>query len=40
MFTDIDSDHIVENLDQKSIYQVPLALQEEKMHLLIQQRLR
>lgn len=39
MFTDIDPDHIIENLDQKSIYQVPLALQQQHIHLLIQQRL-
>ncbi len=39
MFTDIDPDHIIEGLDQKSIYQVPLALQQQNIHLLIQQRL-
>lgn len=39
MFTDIDPDHIVEILDQKSIYQVPLALQAQHIHLLIQKRL-
>ena len=39
MFTDIDADHIIETLDQKSIYQVPLALQEQNIHLLIQKRL-
>lgn len=39
MFTDIDSDHIIEALDQKSIYQVPLAFQQQNLHLLIQQRL-
>ncbi|MCX6823674.1 MAG: CTP synthase [candidate division SR1 bacterium] len=39
MFTDIDSDHIIEALDQKSIYQVPLAFQQQNLHLLIQKRL-
>lgn len=39
MFTDIDPDHIIENLDQKSIYQVPLALQQQRIHTIIQQRL-
>ena len=39
MFTDIDSDHIIEALDQKSIYQVPLAFQQQNIHLLIQKRL-
>ena len=39
MFTDIAPDHIIENLDQKSIYQVPLALQQQHIHLLVQQRL-
>lgn len=39
MFTDIDPDHIIEALDQKSIYQVPLAFQEQHIHLLIQKRL-
>jgi CTP synthase len=39
MFTDIDPDHIIEALDQKSIYQVPLALQKQHLHLLIQERL-
>ena len=39
MFTDIEEDHIIEALDQKSIYQVPLAFQEQKIHLLIQKRL-
>ena len=39
MFTDIDPDHIIETLDQKSIYQVPLALQQQNIHLLIQKRL-
>ncbi|EKD25469.1 MAG: hypothetical protein ACD_80C00047G0004 [uncultured bacterium (gcode 4)] len=39
MFTDVDSDHIIEALDQKSIYQVPLAFQHQKIHLLIQERL-
>ena len=39
MFTDIDTDHIIEVLDQKSIYQVPLALHKQHIHLLIQQRL-
>lgn len=40
MFTDVTPDHIIETLDQASIYQVPLALQQEKIHLVIQQRLR
>lgn len=39
LFTDIDTDHIIEALDQKSIYQVPLALLQQNVHLLIQQRL-
>ena len=39
MFTDIYPDHIIEALDQKSIYQVPLALQKQNLHLLIQKRL-
>ncbi len=39
MFTDIDSDHIIEALDQKSIYNVPIALQQQNLHLLIQERL-
>ena len=39
MFTDIDSDHIIEALDQKTIYQVPIALQQQNIHLLIQKRL-
>jgi len=39
MFTDIDADHIIEALDQKSIYQVPLAFQKQHLHLLIQKRL-
>ena len=39
MFTDIDSDHIIEALDQKSIYQVPLAFQQQNIHLIIQKRL-
>ncbi len=39
MFTDIDTDHIIEVLDQKSIYQVPIALQQQDIHLLIQRRL-
>lgn len=39
MFTDIDPDHIIEALDQKTIYQVPLAFQEQQLHLLIQKRL-
>jgi CTP synthase len=39
MFTDIDTDHIIEVLDQKSIYQVPIALQKQDIHLLIQRRL-
>lgn len=39
MFTDIEPDHIIETLDQKSIYQVPLALQQQNIHLLIQKRL-
>jgi CTP synthase len=39
MFTDIDPDHIIEALDQKSIYKVPLALQKQHLHLLIQERL-
>jgi CTP synthase (UTP-ammonia lyase) len=39
MFTDIDTDHIIEVLDQKSIYQVPLALQKQNIHLLLQHRL-
>jgi len=39
MFTDIDTDHIIEALDQKSIYQVPLAFQQQNIHLLIQKRL-
>lgn len=38
MFTDIDPDHIIEAIDQKTIYQVPLALQEQNIHLLIQKR--
>lgn len=38
MFTDIDSDHIIEALDQKSIYKVPLAFQQQNIHLLIQKR--
>jgi len=40
MFTDIDTDHIIQAIDAKSIYQVPLALQEQDMHLLVQKRLR
>lgn len=39
MFTDIDPDHIIEAIDQQSIYTVPLALQEQQIHLLIQRRL-
>jgi len=39
MFTDIDSDHIIEALDQKSIYNVPIAFQQQNLHLLIQKRL-
>lgn len=39
MFTDIDPDHIIEATDAKTIYQVPLALQEQDIHLLIQKRL-
>ncbi len=39
MFTGINPDHIIEALDQKSIYQVPLALQKQNIHLLIQKRL-
>lgn len=39
LFTDIDTDHIIEALDQKSIYQVPLALLQQNVHLLVQQRL-
>ena len=39
MFTDIEPDHIIEALDQKSIYQVPLAFQQQNIHLLIQKRL-
>jgi len=39
MFTGIKPDHIIEALDQKSIYQVPLALQKQNIHLLIQKRL-
>ena len=39
MFTDVDSDHIIEAIDQKSIYQVPLAFQQQNIHLLIQERL-
>lgn len=39
MFTDIDSSHIIEVLDQKSIYQVPLALLQQDIHLLLQRRL-
>lgn len=39
MFTDIEPEYIIETLDQKSIYQVPLALQEQNIHLLIQKRL-
>ena len=39
MFTDIDPNHIIEALDQKTIYQVPLAFQEQQLHLLIQKRL-
>jgi len=39
MFTDIDEDHIIEALDQKSIYQVPLAFQKQNIHGIIQKRL-
>lgn len=39
MFTGIDYEYIIEALDEKTIYQVPLALQEQKVHLLIQKRL-
>lgn len=39
MFTGITPDHIIEAIDQKSIYQVPLALQQQNIHLLIQKRL-
>ena len=39
LFTDIDTDHIIEALDQNSIYQVPLALLQQNVHLLVQQRL-
>ena len=39
MFTDIDADHIIEVLDQKSIYQVPIALHKQNIHLLLQNRL-
>lgn len=39
MFTDIAPDHIIEATDAKTIYQVPLALQEQDIHLLIQKRL-
>ncbi len=39
MFTDIDEDHIIEALDQQSIYQVPLAFQTQDVHILIQKRL-
>ncbi len=38
MFTDIEPDHIIEALDQKSIYKVPLAFQQQNIHLLIQKR--
>ena len=39
MFTDVDFDCIIENLDQKSIYQVPLSFQAQNVHLLIQKKL-
>ncbi len=39
MFTDIATDHIIEIVDQPSIYQVPLALKEQHIHTLIQNRL-
>jgi len=39
MFTDIDENHIIEALDQQSIYQVPLAFQKQDVHTLIQTRL-
>ena len=39
MFTDIAPDHIIQAIDAKTIYQVPLALQEQDIHLLIQIRL-
>lgn len=39
MFTDIDPDHIIEALDEKSIYNVPIAFQQQNLHILIQERL-
>lgn len=39
LFTDVDPDYIIENLDQKSIYQVPLSFQAQHVHLLIQKKL-
>lgn len=39
MFTDVDFDCIIENLDQKSIYEVPLSFQAQNVHLLIQKKI-
>ena len=39
MFTDIEPEYIIEALDQQTIYQVPLALHKQNIHLLIQKRL-
>lgn len=39
MFTDVHVDCIIENLDQKSIYEVPLAFQAQNVHGLIQKKL-
>jgi CTP synthase len=40
MFSDLDYDRIIEARDQKSIYSVPLAFQEQDLHNIISERLR
>jgi len=39
LFSDVDPDHIIENLDQTSIYSVPLALHIQNVDTLIINRL-
>lgn len=38
LFSDVDGDHIIENLDQHSIYSVPLTLHDQWVDQLITQR--
>jgi len=40
MFSDLDYDRIIEARDQKSIYSVPLAFQEQGIHDIISERFR